>query len=113
MPAATTATLTFLFSDIEGSTARWETQREAMSAALVRHDEILRGAITHHGGHVFKTVGDAFCAVFANAIDAVGAALSAQRALAGEDWTAFGPEFADLTVRMGIHHGQAEVRGAD
>src|SRR3972149_9807385 len=86
-----TGTLTFLFTDIEGSTARWEHQREAMSAALTRHDEILRGAIEGCGGQVFKTVGDAFCAVFTNAPDALNAALAAQRSLVAEDWGAFGP----------------------
>ena len=62
-----TGTLTFLFTDIEGSTARWEAQREAMADALVRHDVLLREAIEGSGGTVFKTVGDAFCAVFADA----------------------------------------------
>ncbi len=108
-----TGTLTFLFTDIEGSTARWETQREAMAAALVRHDTLLRGAIEGRGGTVFKTVGDAFCAVFADAEAALGAAMDAQRALAAEVWSAFGPDFADLRVRMGIHHGKAEERGGD
>ena len=94
MPAATTASVTFLFTDIEGSTARWEHQREAMSAALVRHDEILRSCIERRGGHVFKTVGDAFCAAFTDAVAALDTALDAQRALVGEDWRAFGPDFA-------------------
>ncbi len=58
-----TGTVTFLFTDIEGSTTRWEHQRVAMQAALARHDVILREAIEAHGGHVFKTVGDAFYAV--------------------------------------------------
>ncbi len=57
-----TGTVTFLFTDIEGSTTRWEHQREAMQRALARHDAILRTAIEAHGGHVFKTVGDAFYA---------------------------------------------------
>ncbi len=120
---------TFLFTDIEGSTARWEAQREAMAAALPRHDALLRGAIEGWGGQVFKTVGDAFCAVFADVASALGAALEAQRALAVEDWNAFGaaaaagiPEgpaaaaagsFAELRVRMGIHRGRAEARGGD
>ena len=56
---------------------------------------------------------DAFCAVFADAEAALGAAMDAQRALAAEAWSAFGPEFADLRVRMGIHHGKAEERGGD
>ena len=67
MPHPPSGTLTFLFTDIEGSTARWETQREAMAAALVRHDTLLRESIEGRGGTVFKTVGDAFCAVFGGA----------------------------------------------
>ena len=91
-----TGVLTFLFTDIEGSTARWESQRAAMAAALARHDALLRAAIEGRGGQVFKTVGDAFCAVFADAAAALGAATDAQRALAAENWTAFGPDFDDL-----------------
>jgi class 3 adenylate cyclase len=113
LPTATTATLTFLFTDIEGSTARWENQREAMSAALVRHDEILRCAIEGSGGHVFKTIGDAFYGAFDDAAAALDAALDAQRALAKEDWSVFGPDFSDLRVRMAIHHGKVEARGGD
>ena len=108
-----TGTLTFLFTDIEGSTQRWEHQRDAMAAALVRHDALVRAAIEQHGGHVFKTVGDAFCAAFAHADDALAAALDAQRALADEDWSAFGADFADLRVRMGLHTGKADARGGD
>ena len=105
--------LTFLFTDIEGSTARWEDHREAMSVALVRHDAILRGAIEGHGGHVFKTVGDAFFGAFADAPSALAAAIDAQRGLRAQDWRAFGADFADLRVRMGLHNGHAESRGGD
>lgn len=107
------AALHFLFTDIEGSTARWEAQRDAMSVALPRHDAILRAAIEGRGGTVFKTVGDAFCAVFADGSDALAAAIDAQTALAAEDWSACGPDFAPLLVRMGIHVGRAEARGGD
>jgi class 3 adenylate cyclase len=62
-----TGTVTFLFSDIEESARRWERAPEAMSAALARHDAVLRAAIEAHGGYVFKVVGDAFCAAFATA----------------------------------------------
>jgi len=62
-----TGTVTFLFTDIEGSTARWDRHPDAMRAALVRHDALLRTAVEAHAGHVFKTVGDAFCAAFATA----------------------------------------------
>ena len=68
-------TVTFLFTDIEGSTAHWERQHVAMGAALARHDALLRTAIREHGGYVIKTVGDAFHAAFARAPDAVAAAL--------------------------------------
>jgi class 3 adenylate cyclase len=63
-------TVTFLFTDIEGSTRMWEQDSEAMSEALARYDEILRNVIEEHGGYVFKTVGDAFCAGFPTALDA-------------------------------------------
>ena len=76
-----TGTVTFLFSDIEGSTQRWEQHREAMQEALQRHDALLRSAIDAHSGQVFKTVGDAFCAVFRTAPEAIAAALAAQRAI--------------------------------
>jgi len=68
-------TMTFLFTDIEGSTGRWERQTEAM-AALARHDALLRAAIHQHAGHVVKTMGDAFHPAFARAPDALAAAFS-------------------------------------
>ena len=70
-------TVTFLFTDIEGSTTRWEHQPEAMGAALACHDTLVRTAIHEHNGHVVKTMGDAFHAVFVRAPDAVAAALEA------------------------------------
>jgi class 3 adenylate cyclase len=70
-----TGTLTFLFTDIEGSTKLWEHNAQAMQAALARHDELLRWAIEESGGSVFKTVGDAFCAVFATVPDALESGL--------------------------------------
>ena len=75
-------TVTFLFTDIEGSTRRWEAEPAAMKQALARHDAILRERIERHGGHVFKTVGDAFHAVFATPGEALGAAVVGQRTLA-------------------------------
>ena len=66
-----TGTVTFLFTDIEGSTSRWEQHRAAMQAALARHDALLRDAIDAHSGVVFKTVGDAVCAAFVTAPDAL------------------------------------------
>ncbi len=81
-----TGTITFAFTDIEGSTARWERDRAAMQDAVRRHDSLMRAAIARHGGVVFKTIGDAFCAAFARPEDAVGATLDVQRALAAEDF---------------------------
>src|ERR1700741_5422717 len=81
-----TGTVTLMFTDIEGSPRLWETQQVAMRAALARHDALLRSTIRSHRGHVFKTVGDAFCASFHTASDALGAALEAQRALHAEPW---------------------------
>jgi len=62
--ARPTGTVTFLFSDIEGSSGRWERDREAMSAALRQHDALIRAAMEAHGGYIFKTIGDAFCVAF-------------------------------------------------
>ena len=72
-----TGTVTFLFTDIEGSTTLWEQYPEAMRPALARHDAILREAIRAHGGHVFKTMGDALCAAFSTAPEALAAAADA------------------------------------
>ena len=77
---------TFLLSDVEGSIRLWEQYPEAMKHALARHDALLREAIQAHGGRVFKTVGDAFYAVFTNAPDALRAAIAGQRALHAEPW---------------------------
>src|ERR687893_368257 len=86
MAALPTGTVTFLFTDIEGSTRLWERDPSAMHSALSRHDGIVRSAIEGSDGHVFKTLGDAFCAAFSSAPEALGAAISAQRALHDEDW---------------------------
>lgn len=102
-------TVTFLFTDIEGSTARWELQPDAMQVALARHDTILRAAILEYGGHVVKTMGDAFHAVFARPADAVAAVLDAQQRLQSEAWGQVGP----LRVRMALHTGVAEERDGD
>ncbi|MBV8155157.1 MAG: adenylate/guanylate cyclase domain-containing protein, partial [Candidatus Eremiobacteraeota bacterium] len=102
-------TVTFLFSDIEGSTARWEAHREAMQEAVARHDELMRSVIERHGGCVFKTVGDEFCTAFANAKDALAAAIEAQYALRERDWSSI----EGLRVRMAIHAGAVEHRDND
>jgi class 3 adenylate cyclase len=84
-----TGTVTFLFTDIEGSTRLWEQHPEVMPATLARHDALLRATIQANQGHVFKTAGDSFCAAFAQAPDALAAALDAQRALRAEGWSDF------------------------
>jgi predicted ATPase/class 3 adenylate cyclase len=104
-----TGTVAFLFSDIEGSTRRWERAPDAMGAALARHDALMREAIEAHGGYVFKQVGDAFCAAFATTRDATSSALRAQRALEAEDFSTVG----GIRVRMAVHVGQAQERGGD
>jgi predicted ATPase/class 3 adenylate cyclase len=93
-------TVTFVFTDIEGSTRRWEDDPEAMRAALVAHDEVLSGAIDAHRGWLFKHTGDGVCAAFGSARAAIDAAVEAQRRL-------------KLPVRMGIATGEAERRGDD
>src|SRR5919202_3714675 len=109
MPSPPTGTVTFLFTDIEGSTKMWEHNAQAMQAALARHDDILRVAIEEHGGYVFKTVGDAFCAAFPTASDALQAGLEAQRGLFEEQWAQTGP----LRVRVALHTGATEERDGD
>ncbi|HXY95124.1 MAG TPA: adenylate/guanylate cyclase domain-containing protein [Acidimicrobiia bacterium] len=104
-----TGTVTFLFTDLEGSTRLWEEHPQPMPGAMARHDEILRDAVESHGGHVVKTTGDGFHAAFADASAAVTAAVAAERALACEPWDLPGP----LRVRMGLHTCHADVRDGD
>jgi predicted ATPase len=92
--------VTFLFTDVEGSTRRWEADADEMRVALAAHDEVLRRAIEAHGGWLFKHTGDGVCAAFASPRSAVDAAVAAQRAL-------------ELPVRMGLATGEAELREAD
>ena len=98
--AAPSGVVTFLFTDVEGSTRRWEANADRMRAALAAHDEVLRQVIEAHGGWLFKHTGDGVCAAFASPRSAVDAAVAAQRAL-------------ELPVRMGIATGEAEMRGTD
>lgn len=102
-------TVTFLFSDIEGSTKLWEKHPDAMATALARHDAIMRGAIQSSGGFVFKTIGDQFCAAFAAAPYALESALAAQLALAQESW----PGETRIKVRIALHTGSVESRDDD
>ncbi|HSM66326.1 MAG TPA: adenylate/guanylate cyclase domain-containing protein, partial [Ilumatobacteraceae bacterium] len=108
-PLTPSGTVTFLFTDIEGSTPLWDSFPDAMGVALARHDEILRSAIDANGGHVFSTAGDGVGAVFHRAANAIAAALAAQRELSAEAWVG-GPV---LRVRMGVHTGEAEERDGD
>src|SRR5689334_13651587 len=97
---APSGVVTFLFTDVEGSTRRWESDADSMRAALAAHDDVLRNAIEVHGGWLFKHTGDGVCAAFGSPRSAVDAAVAAQRAL-------------ELPVRMGIATGEAERRGDD
>src|SRR4051812_42154504 len=105
MSGMPTGTVTFLFTDIEGSTKRWEQSTRAMSAALQSHDALLRTSLEEHEGHVFKTVGDAFCAAFATPLSALQSALDFQSRLASE--------LPDIKVRAALHTGMAEERDGD
>jgi predicted ATPase/class 3 adenylate cyclase/DNA-binding CsgD family transcriptional regulator len=102
-------TVTFLFTDVEGSTASWERHPDSMDSALATHDAILRSAIGSHGGVVFATGGDGFAAVFSRAEAALRVAIEAQALLAGARW----PEGLALMVRMGLHTGESHERDDD
>ena len=103
-------TVTFLFTDIEGSTALWERDRSAMAIAVERHLALLDEAITVHRGVHFKTVGDAVQAAFPTASAALAAAIAGQQAILGEPWP---EEIGSLRVRMALHVGTAEPDAGD
>jgi predicted ATPase/class 3 adenylate cyclase len=107
--AAPAGIVTLLFTDIEGSTRMWEEHAATMSKTLIRHDELIRRALRDHSGYIFKTVGDAFCAAFATASDAVRAAIALQRTVWAEDW----PEECDVRVRVALHTGECDERDGD
>jgi len=130
MRALPTGTVTFLFTDIEGSTKLWEEQTQIMQGALARHDALMRAAIEANEGIVFKTIGDAYCAAFSTAPQALAAALAAQLSLQSvkaegekvegekaEGEKAEGEEAENnglkLKVRMALHTGTAEQREGD
>src|ERR1700758_5216235 len=98
--AAPSGVVTFLFTDVEGSTRRWEADADGMRVALAAHDEVLCKAIQAHRGWLFKHTGDGVCAAFASPRSALDAALAAQRTL-------------ELPVRMGVATGEAELRDGD
>ncbi len=106
---APSGTVTFLFTDVEGSTRLWQEHPDAMQGAMARHDEIVRDAIEAHRGHVVKTTGDGFHAAFATSHDALAGAVAAMRAIENEPWEAVG----SLRVRMGLHTGEAGQRDGD
>jgi predicted ATPase/class 3 adenylate cyclase len=109
MPEQPTGTVTFLFTDIEGSTRLWEDHPDEMRDALANHDAILRASVTSSRGAIVKTTGDGVHAVFASAHDGLEAAVGAQRALTAESW----PSATPIRVRMGLHSGEAEYRDGD
>src|SRR5262245_42911763 len=109
MVALPSGTITFLFTDIEGSTQLWDHYPEVMRPALAWHDQLLRAAIEAHHGVLFKSMGDACCAAFAIAPDALAAALSAQHALVTEGTRVPG----GLRVRIALHTGMVEARDGD
>ena len=101
--------LSFLFTDVEGSSRLWETEPGAMESALAQHDEIIRLAVEAEGGTVVKGTGDGFMAAFPSPINAVTAAVTAQLALQRHDF-----DVVDgLPVRMGIHLGESQPRAGD
>jgi predicted ATPase/class 3 adenylate cyclase len=104
-----TVPLTFLFTDLEGSTRLWQQYPEAMKTVLARHDDLLKTAVETFNGRVVKTTGDGFHVAFASAQDGLSACIHAQRSLLEEDWEETGP----LRVRMGLHIGEAQQRGGD
>jgi predicted ATPase/class 3 adenylate cyclase len=102
-------TVTFLFTDIEGSTRLWQEHPEEMRAALARHDELIRSEVEGRRGYVVKTTGDGFHAAFADPVAAIETAIDIQRVLGDEDWELPAP----VRVRIGIHSGLAELRDGD
>src|SRR5688572_20756015 len=111
MPGLRGGTVTFLVTDVEGSTALWEQASEAMRTALARHDALFEQAVARHGGvHIRpRGEGDSRFAIFASAPDSVAAALAIQRAFAIEPWLTPRP----VRVRIGLHTGEAELRDGD
>src|SRR5215212_2941176 len=107
MSALPVGTVTFLFTDIEGSTRLHEALPDAYRRAQARHDALLEQAVATHGGTVFQQAGDSFCAAFASPSAALGAAVDAQHALHREAWG----ETGAIRVRMALHTGEVEIQG--
>ncbi len=108
MQAHPSGTVTFLFTDIEGSTRQWETHGDDMPEALRLHDVVMRSTVEAFHGYVFSTAGDAFAAAFGRAREAVEAAVAIQRRLAKIQWAP-----VSMRVRMGLHTGEADERNGD
>ena len=100
-------TVTFLFTDIEGSTQLLKQLRDRYGKGLADHQRILRAAFAEHGGHEIDTQGDSFFIAFRRAKDAVSAAISCQRRLGEHSW----PDDTEFRVRMGIHTGEPAMGG--
>lgn len=104
-----TGTVTFLFTDIEGSTHAWDSRPDAMRAALAQHDALVRSNVEKYGGFIFKTAGDAFCCAFSEPLPALRSAIAAQQEIGAVLWLDIEP----LRVRMALHTGSAESRHGD
>src|SRR4051794_2878932 len=102
-------TLTFLFTDVEGSTRLWQEHPETMHGVLARHDALARDAVDAGGGHLFKHTGDGVCAAFTDAMAAVRAAIAFQRALAAASWE----PGLQPRVRMALDSGAVHERDGD
>ncbi len=109
MPEYPSGTVAFLFTDIEGSTRRWESHHQQMQVAVERHFRLIGDVVNAHDGVLFKTIGDAVQAAFPSVPAAVTTAIEAQAALRAEDWGEIGP----LRVRMAVHVGEATPRDGD
>jgi predicted ATPase/class 3 adenylate cyclase len=109
LPELPAGTLTFLYTDLEGSTRLWEQHPQSMPAAMALHDNFLQTAVHKHGGRIFRHTGDGICAVFVNASAALAAALESQLNLQTGPWADPGP----LRVRMALHTGEAARQGGD
>src|SRR5262245_2805037 len=109
MGSRPSGTVTFLFTDVQGSTELWADHPTAMAQALGRHDEIVLDAIRRGGGVVFSTGGDGFGSAFSRAGAAAAAAVEAQRYLTAEVW----PTPVVINVRMGLHTGVAQERAGN
>jgi class 3 adenylate cyclase len=103
-------TLTFLFTDLEGSTHLWEQYPDHMKAAMARHDALMRNSVEDNKGIVVKTTGDGLHAVFDSAIKGIEAALQAQQMVAAESWPA---DISLLRIRIGLHTGESQLREGD